>query len=292
MKKSLITIILSIALLSSCGTKDNSQPLEEAKKGFEIITNKVANKDKTISEKLEDPDTDIEKIANDFFKTNYQSPSTVFEKYLVDSAKNSGVDEKEALIGLLGYLKNFHQETGIKIDSIPIYQAIQSEAYQVAYIPGEQDSSQIDIGLEYPDIPIKNFNAFIDRSIAEDYRSLRDMGNFKNFMFMHEKYNHTEDDPLFKQILFFSGEYGYNMEEREYPGGIKAYTSIGADVEGVSCFFTYITTEDKHPAFNETSTQLIVVPLSYVNKPMTNLNGTVSDFKFLHLVTGPGFKDF
>lgn len=297
MKKKVMLIALSLALLSSCSFKDALSPLEHTKEGAETIINAVADitKDKTLGERLEDPDADIDKIANDFLKNNYKSPETMLEKFLVESVDNSGADEKEALVGLLGHLQAVYQEKGISIESLPIYLAIEPEAYEMANSLKINGNNEADIGLEYIDTPIKDFNIFIDPEVSRQYRDITNTSNLYDYAFMHRKYSHTENDPLLKEILYYSGEYGFQMEERKYPGGIKVYNSIGRDATGVFCYFSYVTTEDTHPAFNEHASEMKVVPISYLYIPVPDLlnpnydpNDIVDEMEVLHLVTGPG----
>lgn len=179
MKKSLVLALAMLALVGCDTKKDDTKVVQELKQKIEdlkanvkelkgnddkrgVENNKDTEKSKILSILEENPNIDPQSIDTALINEVLNSPTTMFEKFISESAKNSGADEIEAARGMIGYALEIHNSKGLEISSIPIYSALQEYVYAMIYKDNApiMQNATVDVGLEYENFPINNFNLF------------------------------------------------------------------------------------------------------------------------------------
>lgn len=319
-KKSLVLALAMLALVGCDTKKDDAKEVKELKQEIkdlkanvkelkgnddkkEVDDNKKTKeteKSKLLSILEENPNIDPQSIDTNLINEVLNSPTTIFEKFISESAKNSGADEVEAARGMIGYALEIHNSKGLEISSIPIYAALQECIYAMIYqgnAPIMQNAT-VDVGLEYKNFPINNFNLFIDKEIASEFKSFKETYNLKDFIDLHERYQYEQDHLILNSIINFKGEYGYHLEERTFPGGVHISYSLGAEDSKHHAYFFYVSTEPANIQ-KTANANLWAVPIGYINIPTPDLfdpsydpNVIVDYLKIVCLVTGPGLEGF
>ncbi|MCW6701458.1 hypothetical protein NH288_05085 [Anaerococcus sp. NML200537] len=317
MKKSLI-LALALLTLVGCETKkDDTKEVKELKQeikdlkanvkeleGSDNSTETDDSKDKEESKLLAtletNPNIDPQSIDASIIQEVLNNPVTIFEKFISETAKNSGADEMESARGAIGYALEVHNMQGIKLNSVPIYAALQEFVYSTIYGSNApvMQKAIVDVGLENPDLPINNFNLFIDKEVASEFKNFKKAYDLEDLINLHEQYQYEQDDPIFNSIINFKGEFGYEQEEASFPGGIHITSSIGGQDSQHSAYFFYVSTEPAN--IQETqNANLWAVPIAYIDMPFGDLfdpnydpDVIVDHLKLSCLVTGPGLKDF
>lgn len=317
MKKQLILLLAALALVGCDTKKDDTQEVKELKQKVEDLKanvkelersdkskSKVQNKINTeptlISILKENPNIDPQAIDTELINKVLNTPSTTFEKYISESAKNSGADEIEAAKGIIEHALEIHKNKGVEISSIPIYSALQQIVYPQIYRGNApiMQKATVDVSIENNNLPINNFNIFIDKSAASDFKDFKKNYNLQNLIDLHENYRFEENDPLMSCIVNIKGEFGYHQEEYTFPGGIHVSFSSGGEDSKHHAYFFYVSTEPAN--IQETKTaNLWAVPVGYIDIPTPDFfdpnfdpNVIVDHLKIICLVTGPGFDDF
>lgn len=316
MKNKLFIIALLMLSITSCNNnpKEDTQEVKELKQEVEDLKANVkelesVDKPKSevkkeqstepslISTLKENPNIDPQSIDTELINKVLNSPSTTFEKYISESAKNSGADEVEAAKGIIGYVLEVHKNQGIEISSVPIYAALQNCIYNTIYksnAPVMQNAT-VDVGLEYVNFPINDFNLFVDKDVATNFKDFKKDYSLQDLIDLHENYRFDEGDPLMSSIINLKGEFGYHQEDHTYPGGIHVNTSIGGNMKGKGCYFFYVSTEQV--IIKETQeADLRAMPVAYLNMPFPDMfdpnSDVIDEVKVNCLVTGTGLEDF
>lgn len=316
-KKSLVLALAMLALVGCDTKKDDTKEVQELKKEIEDLKDNVKelkgndksveknNKEEIKKSKLlsilkENPNIDPQSIDTDLINEVLNSPTTIFEKYISESAKNSGADEVEAARGIIGYSLQIHNAQGLEISSIPIYAALQECVYAMIYSGNApiMQNAIVDLGLEYENFPINNFNLFIDKEVASEFKNFKETYNLKDFIDLHERYQYEQDHLILNSIINFKGEYGYHLEEHTFPGGVHISYSLGAEDSQHHAYFFYVSTEPANIQETEYA-NLWAMPIGYIDIPTPDFfdpnydpNVIVDHLKVVCLVTGPGLDDF
>ena len=318
MKKKSLVLALAVLALVGCDTKkDDTKEVQELKQEIEdlkanvkelkgnddkkeVDNNKETEKSKLLSILEENPNIDPQSIDTALINEVLNSPTTIFERFISESAKNSGADEVEAARGIIGYSLQIHNAQALEISSIPIYAALQECVYTMIYggnAPIMQNAT-VDVGLEYENFPINNFNLFIDKEVASEFKSFKEAYNLKDFIDLHERYQYEQDHLILNSIINFKGEYGYHLEQRTFPGGVNISYSLGAEDSKHHAYFFYVSTEPANIQETENA-NLWAMPIGYINIPYGDFfspnydpNVIVDYVKIVCLVTGPGLDDF
>lgn len=321
MKKKSLVLALAMLALVGCNTKkDDTKEVQELKQEIkdlkanvkelkgnddkkEVDNNKETKeteKSKLLSILEENPNIDPQSIDTNLINEVLNSPTTIFEKFISENAKNSGADEVEAARGMIGYALEMYNTQGLEISSIPIYSALQEYVYAMIYgsnAPMMQRAA-VDVGLEYSNFSINNFNLFIDKEVASKFKSFKKDYNLKDFINLHERYQYEQDHLILNSIMNFKGEFGYDSKEQVFPGGVHVSFSIGGEDSQHHAYFFYVSTEPANIQKTKNA-NLWAIPIGYINIPTPDYsdpnhdpNVIVDYLKIVCLVTGPGLEDF
>lgn len=321
MKKKSLVLALAMLALVGCNTKkDDTKEVQELKQEIkdlkanvkelkgnddkkEVDNNKETKeteKSKLLSILEETPNIDPQSIDTNLINEVLNSPTTIFEKFISENAKNSGADEVEAARGMIGYALEMYNTQGLEISSIPIYSALQEYVYAMIYgsnAPMMQRAA-VDVGLEYSNFSINNFNLFIDKEVASKFKSFKKDYNLKDFINLHERYQYEQDHLILNSIMNFKGEFGYDSKEQVFPGGVHVSFSIGGEDSQHHAYFFYVSTEPANIQKTKNA-NLWAIPIGYINIPTPDYsdpnhdpNVIVDYLKIVCLVTGPGLEDF
>lgn len=331
MKKKSLVLALAMLALVGCNTKkDDAKEVQELKQEIKdlkanvkeleenkTIENKEVNKKEAYKDKDKDkekekekskllsileenPNIDPQSIDTALINEVLNSPKTIFEKFISENAKNSGADEVEAARGMIGYALEMYNTQGLEISSIPIYSALQEYVYAMIYgsnAPMMQRAA-VDVGLEYSNFSINNFNLFIDKEVASKFKSFKKDYNLKEFINLHERYQYEQDHLILNSIMNFKGEFGYDSKEQVFPGGVHVSFSIGGEDSQHHAYFFYVSTEPANIQKTKNA-NLWAIPIGYINIPTPDYsdpnhdpNVIVDYLKIVCLVTGPGLEDF
>lgn len=320
MKKKSLVLALALLSLVGCDTKkDDTKEVQELKQEIEdlkanvkelkgnddkkeVDNNKETEKSKLLSMLEENPNIDPYSIDENVIKETLNSPTTIFDKFISESAKNSGADEIEAARGMIGYVLETHNMQGFEISSVPIYSALEQCVYNQIYKnsgnAAQQATVDVGLGTDYSNIPINNLNLLIDKSIATKFKDFKKAYSLKDLINLHEQHRFEKDDPILNSIVNFKGEFGYSQEEYTFPGGVHVNISIGGDNENQSAYFFYVSTEPKSIKETEDA-NLWAIPIAYADIPMPDLfdpnydpNVIADHLKLNCFITGPGLEDF
>lgn len=282
--------------------KSKEKDLATNDKSIKTINEEETEKSKLLSILEENPNIDPQSIDTALINEVLNSPTTMFDRFISENAKNSGVDELESARGMIGYALEIYNTQSLELNSIPIYSALEQCVYNQIYKNGgdavQQATVDVGIGTNYDNIPINNLNLLIDKNIASKFKNFKKAYSLKDLINLHEQYRYEKDDPILNSIINFKGEFGYQQEEYTFPGGIHINISIGADNDNQSVYFFYVSTEPANIKETEDA-NLWAVPIAYADIPMSDLfdpnydpDVIVDHLKINCLITGPGLEDF
>lgn len=244
---------------------------------------------------LENPDLDITTIPGEAFLNAYKNPSGLFEQYLSDSLKQTSTPEsevQEAMTSIVGQASLLTYQYGVDISSFPVFSAIQKVTFDLENYLNTVDATQASYGIVSEFMRIKDFNAFIDPVIANNYKDLKSTHIPEKVVQIHSYFAGKEEDVLNRWLMYCSGFVDpKDRFEDEYPGGIKAYTFLTVPDDGTAVYITYLYRGDEKPYISDNISNLWGMPLNVFYMNM-EVNGRMDYMPILHIVTGTGFKDF
>lgn len=238
--------------------------------------------------------TDVGKLDEDTLLNIYNKPTSRYEKYLSDCAKNGGVEEEyipNSIRGQIGQGLLMAQQYGIEISSIPVLSAINTITYELEQYLNTIDKTITSDGTVSEFMRIKNFNAFIDPEVANQYSSFRSTLTAQRALAIHNVMNGKEEDPFNKHMICYSGE--MDPEDQfydEFPGDIAAYTFLSLHEDGTAVYITYLADLNDEPKFSTWIDHMRAMPLSAFYTEM-DIYGQIKYSEILHLVTGTGFDN-
>lgn len=325
-KKSLVLALAMLALVGCDTKKDDTKEVQELKQEIEDLKANVsdsekANHDNSIDEDLEhsnnkddtqlqeksennpslgkilydDPYMDVSQIPREVFINSYNNPSDSFEQFLSDSVRQTNTPESEvpeAMMGIIGQGIVMAQQYGVNITSLPVFSAIQKVTFDLENYLNTVDATQASYGIVSDIMRIKDFNAFLDPVIANNYKDLKSTHIPEKVVQIHSYFAGKEQDVLNRWLMYCSGYVDpKDRFEDEYPGGIKAYTFLNVPDDGTAVYVTYLYRGDEKPYISDNISNLWGMPLNVFYMDM-EVNGRMDYMPILHIVTGTGFKDF
>lgn len=274
--------------------KPKIEPKAEIKE-VEAPKKECTGNDTPIDEVLKnDIYTDVGQLDEDTLLNISNKPSSRYEKYLSDCAKKGGVEEEyisNSIRGQIGQDLLMAQEYGIEISSIPVLSAINNVVYGLEQYLNTIDKTITSSGTVSEFMRIKNFNAFIDPEVGNQYSSFKSTLTAQRALAIHNVMNGKEEDPFNRHIICYSGE--MDPEDQfydEFPGDIAAYTFLSLHEDGTAVYITYLADVNDNPTFSAWIDNIWAMPLNAFYTEM-DINGQIKYSEILHLVTGTGFDN-
>lgn len=266
--------------------------LEENKKKREKELAETKTNNPTIDEIIsKEPTINVENFSDKLILNAYKNPNSMYEQYLSDSMTWYEVPEDQiinALKSMISEGARLSQELGISLDSLPIYYAIDKEAYKVredVYSRGKASSMN---GFDINGMYIDNFNAFLDPNIANNYRTM--LSTYEVTRYLQGCYSQSVGlgEPLGKWFLSYSGTIDNMLPPEDFPGGITATTFITTSYDNYPCYVTEVYKTEESTNVGYTFDQIWAMPINLHTLDASTPN-RYDMLPVLHLVTGPGF---
>lgn len=322
MKKKSLVLALAMLALVGCDTKkddtkevkDDARPktqttskaeekelsyseqiaknLEENKKKPEKELAEAKTNNPTIDEIIsKEPTINVENFSDKLILNAYKNPNSMYEQYLSDSMTWYEVPEDQVINALKSMISEgvkLSQELGITLDSLPIYYAIDKEAYKVREDVYSRGKASCMKGFDINGMYIDNFNAFLDPNIANDYRLMRSTYELRDYLVRCYAKSIGLGEPLGKWFLSYSGSIDNMLDPENYPGGITAATLITTSYDPYPCYVTIIDETNNPVKVGYSLNQIWVMPINLFTLDASTPN-RIDMLPVPHMITGPGF---
>lgn len=319
MKKSLI-LALALLTLVGCETKkddakevkESKQEIKESKAGEkelsyseQIAKNLEENKKKREKELAEttinnptideiinkDSSVDVENLSDKLLLNALKNPNSLYEQYLSDNITWYDVPDDSVIDAMRTNVSSdfeYANSLGINLNSLPIYMAIYQESGIVAGDVMERGEASAMYGFDINGITIDDFNAFLDPSIAQNYRLMLSTYELRDYVVSCYSQSVGIGKPLAKWFLSYSGSVDNILRTEDYPGGITATTLITTSYDPYPCYVTIVYKTDEPINIGNSLSQIWTMPLNLFTLDASTQN-RIDMLPVPHMITGPGF---